>query len=223
MFFKKKEEKIDAIDVGARVDFTLLDPRAIDDDLEKICDIAYKNGYYAVCVNPANVKYTSGYIAKHLKNSLKVVSVVGFPLGANSLQVKISEAKEAIESGADEIDMVINIGKAKSGDFGYVKNEIEKVRKIAKKKILKVIIETCYFDQNDIIKLCKICMACKVDYIKTSTGFGTGGATKEIVSLIKKVVGGKCRIKASGGIKTREQVVEFLNLGADRIGTSTII
>jgi len=223
MFFRKKEEQVGAIDVSSRVDFTLLDPRAIDDDLEKICDIAYKNGYYAVCVNPVNVKYVSGYITKYLKNALKVVSVVGFPLGANTTSTKLAEAKEAIENGASEIDMVINIGKAKAGDFCYVKNEIEKIRKIAKKKILKVIIETCYFDENDIIKLVKICIACKVDYIKTSTGFGTAGAQKEIVSLIKKVVGSKCKIKASGAIKTREQAVEFLNLGADRIGTSSII
>ena len=205
------------------VDFTLLDPRAIEVDFEKMCNIAYKNNYYAVCVNPANVKFVSGYNAKTFKNSLKVVSVVGFPLGANSTEIKIAEAKEAIASGADEIDVVINIGKAKAGDFVYVKREIEKIRKIAKKKILKVIIETCYFDENDIVKLCKICIACKVDYIKTSTGFGVAGASENVVSLIKKVVGSKCKIKASGGIKNREFAIQLVNLGADRIGTSSII
>ncbi len=223
MFFRKKDEKTNAINVCSKIDFTLLDPRATSKDLEKLCDIAYKNEYYAVCVNPANVSFVDGYISKHFNKSLKIVSVVGFPLGASATQIKLTEAKQAIEDGADEIDMVINIGKAKSSDFNYVRNEIEKIRKVAKKKILKVIIETCYFDENEIIKLCKICMAAKVDYVKTSTGFGTGGAKPEIVSLMKKVVGSKCKIKASGGIKTREQAIDFINLGADRIGTSSII
>lgn len=223
MFWKRTVENSQVININKFIDFTLLDPRATSGDLEKLCDIAYKNEYYAVCVNPANVKYVSGYISKHFPKGLKVVSVIGFPLGANSVQIKLSEAKEVIDSGADEIDVVINIGKAKSGDFAYVKSEIEKIRKLAKRRILKVILETCYFDENDIIKLVKICAACKVDYIKTSTGFGTDGARKEIVSLIKKVVGNKCKIKASGGIKSREQAIDFINLGADRIGTSTII
>lgn len=223
MLFRKKVENAQAIDVNARIDFTLLDPRATDDDLEKLCDIAYKNNYASVCVNSANVKYVSAYIKKHFSDKIRVVSVVGFPLGASITSVKLLETKEALEQGASEIDVVINIGKAKSGDYAYVKNEIEKIRKVAKRKILKVILETCYFDENEIIKLAKICAACKVDYIKTSTGFGTDGARKEIVSLIKRIVGTKCKIKVSGGIKSREQVIEFINLGADRIGTSTII
>lgn len=223
MFWKKTVENIQAININSKVDFTLLDPRATNQDLEKLCDIAYKNEYYSVCVNPSNVSFVSGYISKYFSNKLKIVSVVGFPLGANTIQIKIAETKEAVDMGADEIDFVINIGRAKSGDFSYIKSEIEKIRKIAKRKILKVILETCYFDENDIIKLAKICVACKVDYIKTSTGFGIDGARKEIISLIKKVVGNKCKIKASGGIKSREQAVELINLGADRIGTSSII
>ena len=132
----------------------------------------------------------------------------------NETTLKTSDIKQYI---------VVNIGKAKSGDFSFVKSEIEKVRKLTKKKVFKVILETCYFDENDIIKLSKICMSCKVDFVKTSTGFGSDGAKKEVVSLIKKVVGHKCKIKASGGIKTREQAIEFINLGVDRIGTSSII
>ena len=223
MFFKKSIENKQVIDLAYYVDFTLLDPRATDADLEKLCDIAYKNGYYGVCVNPSNVKFVSGYNLKHFNSKLKIISVVGFPLGVNSTQTKIAEAKEVIENGADEIDVVINIGRAKTGDFDYIKKEIEKIRKVTRRKILKIIIETCYFDENEIIKLAKICVACKVDYIKTSTGFGIDGARKEIISLIKKVVGTKCKIKASGGIKSREQAIEFINLGASRIGTSTII
>ena len=223
MLFQKKLQNNSAINVPSMVDFTLLDPRATNSDLEKICDIAYKNEYYAVCVASGNVGFVSAYNTKYFSNKLKIVSVIGFPFGNSSTQLKISEAKEAIENGADEIDMVINIGKAKSGYYDYLKKEIEKIRKVSKRKILKVILETCYFDENEIVKLVKICIACKVDFVKTSTGFGTGGAKKEVVSLIKKIVGNKCKIKASGGIKTREQVVEFLNLGADRIGTSSII
>lgn len=223
MFWKKQVENSQAIDINGLIDFTLLDPRATNDDIGKLCDIAYKNEYYGVCVNPVNVSYASAYISKYFSKKLKLVSVVGFPLGANSIDVKVVEAKEAIDNGADEVDMVINIGKAKAGDFAYVKKEIEKIRKVTKRQILKVIIETCYFDENDIIKLAKICMACKVDFIKTSTGFGTGGATTQNIALIKKIVGNKCKIKASGGIKTREQIVELVNNGANRIGTSTII
>lgn len=223
MFWKKPVENAGAINVNSLVDFTLLDPRATIGDIEKLCDIAYKNEYYCVCVNPSNVSHAYAYISKYFSGKLKVASVVGFPLGANSINIKIAEAKEAIENGASEIDMVINIGKAKTGDFVYVKKELEKIRKVAKRQILKVIIETCYFDENDIIKLAKICQSCKVDFIKTSTGFGTCGATIENVALIKKVVGNKCKIKASGGIKTREQAVALINAGASRIGTSSII
>ena len=223
MLWNTKKENTQALDVNSRVDFTLLDPRATEQDLEKICDIAYKNQYGAVCVNPVNVKYVSCYNYKNFSNKLKIVSVAGFPLGASSTQTKIFEVKESVENGADEIDLVINIAKAKSGDFLYIKNEIEKIRKVLKRKIFKVIIETAYFDENEIIKLAKLCVATKVDYIKTSTGFAPMGATPEVVSLIKKVVGVKCKIKASGGIKSREQAINFINLGADRIGTSTII
>lgn len=211
------------LNVNSMVDFTLLDPRAIFADLEKLCDVAYKNQYFSVCVNSSNVEYVSGYISKNFSNELKVVSVVDFPLGASTIDSKIFEAKQAIQSGADEIDVVVNIGRIKSGDFVYVKNELTRIRKAAKKKIVKVIIETCYLDDNEIVKLCKLCMKCKIDYVKTSTGFGTGGAQPEIISLMKKVLNGRCLIKASGGIRLKEQAIDLINLGADRIGTSYII
>lgn len=211
------------LNVNSMVDFTLLDPRATFADLEKLCDVAYKNQYFSVCVNSSNVEYVSGYISKNFSNELKVVSVVDFPLGASTIDSKIFEAKQAIQSGADEIDVVVNIGRIKSGDFVYVKNELTRIRKAAKKKIVKVIIETCYLDDNEIVKLCKLCMKCKIDYVKTSTGFGTGGAQPEIISLMKKVLNGRCLIKASGGIRLKEQAIDLINLGADRIGTSYII
>ena len=221
--FGKKEEVNELAGVNGKVDFTLLDARATYADLEKLCDVAYKNQYYSVCVNPCNVEYVSGYIKRNLNGGIKVASVVGFPLGANTVESKVFETKKAIQDGADEIDVVINIGRAKNGDFDYVKNELAKVKKVAKEHIVKAIIEACYMDENEIVKLCKVCVKAKVDFVKTSTGFGTGGATPEAVSLMKKTVAGKCQVKASGGIRSREQAIELINLGADRLGTSRII
>ena len=223
MFGRKNDIQNNEFEVESKIDFTLLDPRATESDLEKLCDIAYKRSYYAVCVNPCNVSYVKGYIQKNLLGKIKIASVVGFPLGANLTQTKINEAKEVIANGADEIDVVINIGKAKQGKFDYVRNELKKIRKVAKKVIMKVIIETCYFDKNEIVKLSKICIQSKADFVKTSTGFGTGGAKLEDVKLIYDTVKGGIKIKASGGIASREQVIEFLNAGASRIGTSHII
>lgn len=205
------------------VDFTLLDARATFKDIEKLCEIAYKNEYYSVCVNPCNVAYAKGFITKNLLGALKVTSVVGFPLGANTTEAKVFEAKKAVDDGADEIDVVINIAKALSHDFDYVKNELVKIKKAVKGKVVKAIFETCYLTENDIISLCKVAVKAKVDYVKTSTGFGTGGATLGNVSLMKKCTLGKCKVKASGGIRTRQQAIEFLNAGADRIGTSHIL
>lgn len=213
----------DMININSMVDFTLLDPRATESDLEKLCDIAYKHSYYAVCVNPCNVSFVKGYINKNLNGTLNVVSVVGFPLGACTTHSKIFEAKEAIASGADEIDFVINIGKLKQGKIDYLKNELKKLRKVSKGKVLKAIIETCYLDKNEIVKISKLCAQAKIDFIKTSSGFGTGGAILEDIKLIYETVKGQCKIKASGGIRTREQMVDFASLGASRIGTSHII
>ncbi|MBR3885769.1 MAG: deoxyribose-phosphate aldolase [Clostridia bacterium] len=216
-----KENEI--IELESKVDFTLLDSRATENDLEKLCDIAYKHSYYSVCVNPCNVSYVRGYIDKHFNGEIKVVSVVGFPLGANSTEIKVQEAKEVFDKGADEIDFVVNIGMIKQGKFDYLKNEFKKIRKIAKKKIVKAIIETCYLDKNEIVKISKLCAVTKIDYVKTSTGFGTGGATLDDIKLIFDSVKGCCKVKASGGIRSRESAIDFVNAGASRIGTSHII
>lgn len=210
-------------DLNSKIDFTLLDARATEGDIERLCDIAYKNKYYSVCVNPSNVAYAKGYISKKLLDSLKVVSVVGFPLGANSVDVKCFETKMAISDGADEIDFVINLGKVKSGDFDYVKREFSGMRKASKGHVLKCIIETCYLDENEIIKVCKLCVKYKIDYIKTSTGFGTVGAEEKSLSVILREVFGVCKVKASGGIRSREQAINFINMGVDRIGTSRVL
>lgn len=221
--FNNKNEENEIVKLESMVDFTLLDPRATESDLEKLCDIAYKHSYYSVCVNPCNVSYVKGYIDKHFDGEIKVVSVIGFPLGANSTQTKLNEIKEVLDSGADEIDFVVNIGKVKQGKFDYIKSEFKKIRKTAKKSIVKAIIETCYLDKNEIVKLSKICMQTKIDFVKTSTGFGTGGATLEDVKLIYDIVKGVCQVKASGGIRSREDAVKLINCGAGRIGTSHII
>ena len=209
--------------INSVIDFTLLDPRATEGDIEKLCDIAYKNQYYGVCVNSVNVSYAKSYILKNLSNSLKLISVVGFPLGASSIDVKCFEMKNAINDGADEIDFVINIGKIKSGDFEYIKNELKTIRKISKKVVLKCIFEICYLDENEIIKLSRLCVKYGIDFIKTSTGFGVTGANESMVQLIVKEVSGKCKVKASGGIKSREDAIKFINLGVDRIGTSRLL
>ena len=211
------------IDLNSMIDFTLLDPRATYFDIERLCDIAYKNQYYAVCVNPVNVAFARGYIVKNLLGSLKVVSVIGFPLGANSIEVKCFEVKEVIEQGADEIDFVVNIGKVKSGDFEYVNKEFSRIRKVAKGRVLKCIVESCYLDENEIIKLCKLCVKHKIDYVKTSTGFGIFGVEEDKLSVIIREVSGRCKVKVSGGIKTREQAIKYANMGVSRIGTSRVL
>lgn len=221
--FNQKNSSNDLIEVNNKINFTLVDPRSTDFDLEKLCDIAYKHSYYSVCVNSVNVSYVKGYITKHFEDDIKISSVVGFPLGAVSTDLKVFEMKESLNSGADEVEVVINIGKVKQGKFDYLKTELKKLRKASKKNVLKVIIETCYLDKNEIIKVSKICAQCKVDYIKTSTGFGMSGVKPEDVKLIYDTVKGYCCIEVSGGFNSREKVVEYLNLGAKRVGTSYII
>lgn len=220
---KNNQDSLEVINVNSIVDLTLLDPRATIVDIEKICNIAYKNQYYSVCIAPCNVAIAKGYIAKHFELDLKVCSVIGFPMGFNTMNSKIQEAKQALADGADEIDVVINIGKAKSLDYDYVKEELSIIKRIARKHIVKAIIETCYFDTNEIIKLCKICANVGVDFIQTSTGFGTSGANEEVIGIILKEIKGRCQLKASGGIRTRQESVHYANLGVRRIGTSSVI
>lgn len=211
------------INLNSIIDLTLLDPRATIVDIEKLCDIAYKNQYYSICINPCNVSFAKGYILKNFDGLLKIVSVVGFPLGANSMAVKVQEAKQSILEGADEIDVVINIGRAKCMDYDYVKEELRLIKKIAKKHIVKAIIDTCYFDENEIIKLSKVCVSSGIDFIMTSTGFGTSGANEDTINILLNETKGKCLIKASGGISSRAQAVHYVNMGVKRIGTSSIL
>lgn len=225
MFGKKKNVTYEDVELSERdlnsyIDYTLLDPRAGDKDVENICNIAVKHRYFSVCVNPINVAHARKYINARLNDTIKVVSVVGFPLGANTIESKVLEAKKAISDGADEIDVVICISKAKQGDFAYIKNELSRIVRCSKGRVVKAIIETCYFNRDEIIKLCKVCVKAKVDFVKTSTGYGVGGATPEVVELIKQNVEGKCLVKASGGIRSRNDAFIMLRAGARRIGTS---
>ena len=222
-WFKRKKQEAEITSVQSVVDYTLLDPRATEKDLADMCNIAIKNKYCAVCVNGYNVEFVKRYIARKAVENLSVVAVVGFPLGANTLQVKVAETKQAINDGADEIDVVINIGAAKQGNWDYIKNELSRIVRVSRGRVVKAIIETCYFDKDEIIKLCKACVKAKVDYIKTSTGFGIGGATPEVIACIATATLNKCKIKASGGIRTAKQAEDLIRAGASRIGTSTEI
>lgn len=200
------------------IDHTLLKPTATTSDIINLCKEAKEHNFYSVCVNSCYVKLAK----KELKNSdIKICSVVGFPLGAMSAKAKVFEAKRAIKDGADEIDMVINIGLLKSKKYRSVEKEIRAIKKSIQKKVLKVILETCYLSEEEIVKASKLALKAKADFIKTSTGFGSRGASIEDIKLMKSVAGDKMKIKASGGIKDGKTAMEFIELGVGRLGTSS--
>ena len=206
--------------IKSYIDYTLLKPTATEQDIISLCETALKNNYYSVCVNPCFVALAKKCL---YQTNVKVVSVVGFPLGANTLETKLFEAKDAIENGADEIDFVINQGKLQQGDIQYIVNEIKELKNVCGDRILKVIIETCNLNTTLLPLICKACIFSGADFIKTSTGFGTFGAKLQDIEKIKELCGNKILIKASGGIKTKEQAENFIKAGATRIGTSTEI
>ena len=206
--------------IKSYIDYTLLKPTATEQDIISLCETALKNNYYSVCVNPCFVALAKRCL---YQTNVKVVSVVGFPLGANTLETKIFEAKDAIKNGADEIDFVINQGKLKQGDIQYIINEIKELKNVCGDRILKVIIETCNLNTTLLPLICKACILSGADFIKTSTGFGAFGAKLQDIEKIKELCGNKILIKASGGIKTKEQAENFIKAGATRIGTSTEI
>lgn len=205
------------MELNKYIDHTNLNAFASIEDIKKLCDEAIKYKFASVCVNPYYVSYASEY----LKNeNIDVVCVVGFPLGMNKMITKEYEAIAAIEDGADEIDMVINIGALKDKKYDYIKEEIENVRDAIDGKTLKIIIETCYLTEDEIIKMTEICNETFVNFIKTSTGFGTRGASIEDIKIINKYKNEILEIKASGGIKTFEDANAFIEEGVSRIGTS---
>ena len=200
------------------IDHTILKATASSTDVQKLCEEAIEHEFYSVCVNGCYVAD-----AKHLLQGtdVKVAAVVGFPLGAMTTASKVFEAKEAIENGASEIDMVINVAKLKDGEFDYVENEIRLIKEAIGNSVLKVIIETCYLTDEEKVKACELSLVAKADYVKTSTGFGTGGATYEDVKLMKSVVGDNAKVKASGGVRDKETAQKYVDLGAERLGTSS--
>lgn len=200
------------------IDHTLLKATATEEDIKRLCLEAMEYQFFSVCVNSSQVAFAKAQLAQ---STVKVCSVVGFPLGAMSTAAKVFEAQKAIEDGADEIDMVMNIGLLKSENFDAVWKEIEAVKLAIGNHILKVILETCYLNKPEIIKASELALFSGADFIKTSTGFGTGGATFEDIQLMKSVVKEQAKVKASGGIKDRVTALEYIALGAERIGTSS--
>ncbi|MDW8021634.1 MAG: deoxyribose-phosphate aldolase [Nitrososphaerota archaeon] len=207
-----------AQDVSKTIEHTLLQAFVTEDDIMKLCQEAIKYNFIAVCVNPIYVSLAY----ERLKGApINVCTVIGFPLGTTFTEVKIKEALQAIENGASEVDMVMSISKFKSRKYDYVEQEIRRIKDALGGKILKVIIETCYLTDEEKVKAAKIAEKAGADYIKTSTGFGPAGAKIDDVKLIRSVLDPHVKIKASGGIRTLDQVIALIEAGADRIGTSS--
>jgi len=210
---------MDRKEIIAKVDHTELKQTAGFDSIKTLCDDGVRFGAASVCIPPC---YVAGAV-EYLQGKLPVCTVIGFPNGYNSTAVKVFETQEAVKDGAKEIDMVINLGYAKSGLFDKVTQEIKAVRQACKGCILKVIVETCFLTEEEKVRMCKCVADGGADFIKTSTGFGGGGATFEDVKLFKENIPAGLKIKAAGGIKSFEDAQKFIECGADRLGTSRLI
>lgn len=206
-------------EILALVDHTLLTQSVTWNEIKQICDDAVKYGCASVCIPPSYVRQAKEY----LKDKIKICTVIGFPNGYNTTAVKCFEVEDAVKNGADEIDMVINIGLLKDKRYDELSDEIKAVRESCKGKILKVIIETCLLTEEEKIKMCEIVSDSGADFIKTSTGFSTGGATREDIALFKANVKNGLKIKAAGGIASLQDAEDMIALGAERLGTSRII
>ena len=203
--------------INKLIDHTLLKADATKAEVTQVLAEALKYDFASVCIQPCHVSYA----AQYLKGSdVKVCTVIGFPLGANTSAVKAFETADAIQNGADEIDMVINIGALKDGQDETVLNDIVAVVQAAQDKTVKVILETCLLSEKEIVKACQLCMQAKADFVKTSTGFSTGGATIENVRIMKAAIDDTMQVKAAGGIRTYEDLLKMVEAGASRIGTS---
>lgn len=206
-------------EILARVDHTLLAQTATWEEIRRLCDDAVFYHTASVCIPPCYVKKARDYMG----NQMKICTVIGFPNGNHTARTKMFEAEDALNNGADELDMVINIGALKEKRYDYVEREIRGLKETAGSHILKVIIETCLLDREEKIKMCEIVTAAGADYIKTSTGFSAAGATFEDVELFRSHVGKGVRIKAAGGIQSFEDAARFIELGASRLGTSRLV
>lgn len=203
---------------AAMIDHTLLKADATRDQIEKLCAEAKKYVFASVCVNPTWVKYSAELLAG---TEVKVCTVIGFPLGASTSAVKAFETKDAIANGATEIDMVINIGALKNGEYDIVRDDIKAVVDAANGTLVKVIIETCLLTDEEKVKACELSVEAGADFVKTSTGFSTGGATAEDIALMRKTVGPDLGVKASGGVRNLEDMKKMIENGATRIGASS--
>lgn len=206
-------------EILSHIDHTLLKAVSSWAEIEKLCEEALRYKTAAVCVPPSYVRSIHGAFGK----AVNICTVIGFPLGYSVSAAKIQEAETALAEGAHELDMVINLGDVKNGAFGKVHDEIYAMKRETGRKILKVIVETCYLTEEEKIRLCGIVTDAGADYIKTSTGFGTAGAVLDDVLLFKKHIGSGVKIKAAGGVKTRDDLEKFISAGCDRIGTSSAV
>jgi len=204
-------------EIASYIDHTLLKAVATKKDVEKICKEAIENYFASVCVNPFHVELCKKILAS---SNVKVCTVIGFPLGANTTETKVFETTNAISNGAEEIDMVINIGALKAREIDVVENEIHSVVKAAAGATVKVIIETCYLTDDEKILACQLAAKAGANFVKTSTGFGSGGATIEDIVLMKETIPSNMRVKASGGIRTYNDTISMIDAGASRIGAS---
>ncbi len=210
--------------LAAMIDHTLLRPDAGESDILRLCDEARAYGFASVCVNPSWVRLCSNVLRG---SSTSVCTVIGFPLGSNRTEVKVHEAEIAVQDGAQEFDMVLHVGRLKQGDSAYVEHDIAEVAKIVKaaaeENIVKVILETCLLADDEIRRASSMVVNAGADFVKTSTGFSSGGATRETVRLMRSVVGERFGVKASGGIRDRETALAMIEAGANRIGASSSI
>lgn len=221
MYYDKYWEvnTMDIKDILSKVDHTLLKQTAKWEDIKEICDDGIKYSTASVCIPSSFVKRAKEYAG----NKVKICTVIGFPNGYSTTSAKVFEAEDAVLNGADEVDMVINIGDLKDENYSAILNEIKEIKSVCKDKILKVIIETCMLTDEEKIKMCHIVTEAKADFIKTSTGFGGVGATFDDIKLFKENVGSDVKIKAAGGISSINDAEKFIELGADRLGTSRIV
>lgn len=207
-------------DIAKYIDHTLLKPDATREELIKLCEEASENEFYSVCINPSNISESKKLLEG---TNVKICTVIGFPLGQMTTEAKSFETKEAIFLGADEIDMVINVGRLKDKDYEYVREDIEAVVLASGDTLVKVIIETCLLTDDEKIKACELASLSGANFVKTSTGFSTGGATKEDIALMRKTVGENMGVKASGGVRTYEDAKIMIENGATRIGASSSV
>jgi deoxyribose-phosphate aldolase len=208
--------------LSSKIDHTLLKPDATPDEIKELCEEANKYGFASVCINPGYVALCSSLLKG---TEVRICTVIGFPLGSTTTEVKRFETEQAIKNGATEIDMVLNVGRLKQGDHSYVENDVMQVVQVAKENdaLCKVIIETALLIDEEKVKACLICKKAEADFVKTSTGFSKGGATVGDVALMKYVVGSKIGVKASGGIRSKEDAEAMIASGADRIGASASV